>query len=493
MMTLVTCIKPEDLPTLEVEPSTPHLAFPLLKARLTTDDLVAEVKSNAAISVNEEGVFHVVFDADPVIRAKSDIFPKTTFGLPVPILDSVVRLPVPSIAEADIDSAVFKGDSLHFILNSFEEGDVTIDLVIPEIGRSGVPLSKQYVIPFSNSPPSTLITPKIALDGYELNLASGFLNLRYDARKEDGTRIILPLSFAQIDAFDFSYVQGQIGTTIFNTGLQNIPVDIQDTLIDGTYQFTNPRIHFDITNSFGVPIGIVAKEVVLVTSSGKIHDIKSTLFDDITIISHPGIDEVGGSRIDRITFDRDNSNIVDIAQNDIAEIDYDIDIIVNPLSLPDRDFFVTDSSAVRVEASVDLSFEATVQEINLEQGLRVMLEKLDSISSLRLKVVLRNGMPLEFAPQISLLNSLQADTIFLQPESTDLVSSAETDESGNVLTTTESVIYYSLAEDLLMQLKDYTEMVLTLTLQSPDAGRKPTIIRPEQMLEVLIGAEAQLR
>ncbi|NND06936.1 MAG: hypothetical protein HKN87_11200 [Saprospiraceae bacterium] len=493
MITLIGCVKPDDLPSLDLEPSTPHLAFPLLQAQLTTDDLVAEVEGKTAISINEEGVFHIVFDADPVIRSKADVFPKTAFGLPVPILDSVVQVPVPSIAEADIDSAVFKGDSLNFILNSFESGDVTVDLVIPEIGRGGMPLLLQYLIPFSGGGTNTLITPKIPLSGYELSLASGFLNLRYDARNADGNRIILPLSFAQIDAFDFSYLQGQIGTTVFNTGLQSIPVDVQDTLIDGTYQFTNPRIHFDISNSFGMPIGIAAKEVVLVTSSGEIHDITSTLFEDITIISHPGIDDVGGNRVDRITFDRDNSNIVDIAQNDIAEINYDIDIIVNPFSLPDRDFFVTDSSAVRVDAKVDLSFEATVQEISLKQGLQVMLEKLDSISSLRLKFVLRNGMPLLFDPEIFLLNDLQADTIVLTAESAGLILPASTDESGNVVDVQESVIYYNIPEDLLLRLRDQTEMVLALTMQSPESGQKPAIVKPDQVLEVFIGAEARLK
>ena len=231
----------------------------------------------------------------------------------------------------------------------------------------------------------------------------------------------------------------------------------------------------------------------MVTSSGEIHDITSTLFEDITVISHPGIDDVGGTRVDRITFDRDNSNIVDIAQNDIVEINYDIDIIVNPFSLPDRDFYVTDSSAVRVDATMDLSFEATVQEIDLNRGLQVMLEKLDSISSLRLKFVLRNGMPLQFDPEIFLLNDLQSDTISLTAESTDLIMAASTDESGNVVDVQESVIYYNIPQDLLLRLRDQTEMILALTMQSPESGQKPAIVKPDQILEVFIGAEARLK
>ena len=59
MITLIGCVKSDDLPSLKLEPSTPHLAFPLLHAQVTTDDLVAEVEGRTAISINEEGVFQI--------------------------------------------------------------------------------------------------------------------------------------------------------------------------------------------------------------------------------------------------------------------------------------------------------------------------------------------------------------------------------------------------------------------------------------------------
>ncbi len=490
---LGACLKSDNLPDLTLEASSPHLAFPLISATLTTQDLVAEIKGSSEITVNDDGIYHALFDAEPFIRSKPDIFPKITFGLPIPILDSAVTVPIPSIAEADPDSAVFKGDSIFFVLNSFEDSDVKLDLSIPELRLNGMPFQMHYVIPYAGSSPSTLVTPKIGLQGYEVALAAGFLSLRYEARNAEGTRLVLPLSFVQIDAFDFSYIQGKIGRSVFSTNVDTIRVDTQDTLFDGTYHFTNPKIHFDITNSFGVPIGILVKEASLINANGAVSKITSSLFNDIKVISYPSLDDVGKATFDRITLDRDNSNIDEIAQDDIAEIVYEAEVIVNPTSLPDNGFFVTDSSEIRLDAKFDLSFEARVEEIIIHQDLAVVLEKLDSITSLRLKVIVQNGIPLHFTPSLALTGSEQKDTIPLVAEAPALITPASTDGLGNVTESSQSTFFYSLDATLLTQLRDLTQMLIKLSLQSPAAGTKPAIIRPNQSIDLRIGAEAQIR
>ena len=107
----IGCIRPGDFDDLELEPSQPVFAFPLLDATLTATELAGQLSADAEVTVNEDGIMTAFFFADPVVRTKQALFPPTVIGLPLPILDTVVSLPVPVLEEGQIKRAVLKGDT----------------------------------------------------------------------------------------------------------------------------------------------------------------------------------------------------------------------------------------------------------------------------------------------------------------------------------------------------------------------------------------------
>src|SRR5690606_27698083 len=177
------------------------------------------------IRLNDDQVFAAFFRSDSFIQKKDDLFPKTTFGLPIPIVDSVVSLPVPGFSEITLHKGVLKGDQLTFVFNSAETTDIALRVSIPQLLRDENPFLVEYMIPYDGNVPSSVMTPALDLNGYTVDFSDNLLTLWYDARKPDGQRVVLPLSFARISAFDFSYLEGTIARTTLSAGLQRIDID----------------------------------------------------------------------------------------------------------------------------------------------------------------------------------------------------------------------------------------------------------------------------
>ena len=488
---LTSCLNRTDFGELEFQAVSPHLAVPLVHGFITTNQLIEELQKNAKVIVNSDGIYAVQFFAEPFTQTKEDVFPKVTLGLPIPILDSVVALPLASFQEVTLSRATLKGDNIFFILNSEHQEDIQVNIKIPNLHRDGEVFSYDYVIPFGGGSLSNLTTPLIDLAGYQLEALDGLVTLIYDARKSDGTRVLLAPSFASVNAFDFSYIEGQIGLTTVPTELQSIPIKIEDTLVDGTYRFEDPKIHFDVTNSFGVPIGAQVKELFLVNDEGDSKPIVSPLFDEIIVLSFPSLDQVGESVVDRITFDKTNSNILDLIQGDINEIKYNFDIITNPKE-DQSEFFLTDSSAAIIDATVDLSFEATVEMVSAQHNALVELQDIDTLSSARIKVFVDNAIPLSFFPELTFFTKGGIE-LPLESEEPASIESAATDLLGNVVGNVQSSVFYALDLNQVTSLAIMDSVRAKLTIQSPEDGADPSIIRPGQILEFGVGIEARLK
>jgi len=476
-----------------LENTSPYIAFPIAHLALSSNELIAELEDDVQIGINDGDIYTAYFESDSFTQRKEDLFPKTSFGLPIPIFDSIVTIPVPDVAGLSLSKGILKGDQLIFTFNSTEIEDVSLDIMIPQLSKDGLPFRQNYTIPFDGSAPSTLVTPSIDLAGYAVDFSARSLTFTYDARRTNGDRIVLPLSFAQITAFDFSYLEGSIANTTIPTGLQRIEIDIQDSLVQGSYQFQDPKIHFDVSNSFGIPIAIRVKDVYILLGNDMIpRALESELFDQIIELQYPAFEEQGKVVSERLSFDKLNSNILDLAHNDIVAIDYDLDIIINPKETIDERFFVLDTSRAIITAEVELSFDATVDAVSISKSVPVDLSRLDLLDFLRLKVVVDNGLPLSFEPILVLEDTLVNDEIELVEEIGVRIENALTDNLGEVTGAMSSILHYTLTDDQLGQARLMNRMTATFILKSPNQGILPARIKPGQQLTMRIGAEAKL-
>lgn len=489
---VVACVKPSDFSEIELEDSAPTLAFPLVEATITSDELVEAIDTSITVVLNDDGLFAMQFSAEPYVENAEVLFPKLTIDLPIPILDSMVSLPVPSFDGFQISTGVLKGDQMSFILNSTELSKVDVSIQIPQLSKGNDPFLGQYTVPAATFLPGSLTTDPINLNGYEVDFSSGNLSLRYQAINDMGDKIILPLSFVIVNAFDFSYLEGKLSQTRLNTGLQEIDIDIRDTTLDGDIQFQDPKIHFDISNSFGVPVGLQVNRVYLVNHSDESAEITSALFDDLVLIESPDFDEIGSTVTQRITLDRTNSNVLEVASTDIKDLFYDIDIVLNP-DTEDEVFFVTDSSKAQIDALVDLSFDATVQDLRVERVLDVSLDGLDTLDFLRLKMYVENEVPLAVSPELQFGSSSSSDIWVLEADDQKTIEAATLDANGSLVVSQVSELYFTLTAEELVQLENFNILTAILYFDSPGDGTDATMLRPNQRVFIGVGAEAGLK
>ncbi len=218
----------------------------------------------------------------------------------------------------------------------------------------------------------------------------------------------------------------------------------------------------------------------------------SALFNETIDLQFPGFDQMGQVITDRISFDKTNSNIDELAQDNIVSIDYNLDIIINPENQEESQFFVLDTSKAVITAEVELSFDARISKIQIEKTVAIDLETLDSLTYLRLKLVAENGIPLSFSPTLVLQDSLTQSAISLSETNGVIIESALVDALGNLISPSENVLFYTVREEQIKEAAAMNQLKLILTIQSPLEGEVPAKIKSGQGIEVRIGAEVIL-
>ena len=146
-----------------------------------------------------------------------------------------------------------------------------------------------------------------------------------------------------------------------------------------------------------------------------------------------------------------------------------------------------------MSALFELSFDAKVEDVRVKRSIGVDLQTLDSLSYLRLKMVVDNGIPLSFSPVFTLRDTVTNDSLLLQSDPRAEILTAVTDEFGDVLTVSTSTLYYELPENQLLDILKMNQLEADITLQSPTDGNSATRMRPGQTLDIRIGAEAKIR
>ena len=104
-----------------------------------------------------------------------------------------------------------------------------------------------------------------------------------------------------------------------------------------------------------------------------------------------------------------------------------------------------------------------------------------------------NGIPLSFATDLLLQDTLSGTEIILVCTPSGKINSANTTATGLVESPGESTIYYEMDAMQLVDAVRSNKLSVVAQMQSPSQGIIPTIIRPGQEMIIRIGAEAKFK
>ncbi len=287
----------------------------------------------------------------------------------------------------------------------------------------------------------------------------------------------------QLDNLEFQSIQGNFGerSVTIDEGSFNMDTEFFDK-IEGDFRLADPTLNLILTNSIGIP-AVVDAHFTAQNNLGTTATIDTTdlVINSRASISSPAIQQT-------ITFDKDNSNIVDfIALPPSGDINYGGNIRFNPdgdISQTDANFFNLDDS-LRIDVGLDLPFELQLENLALQDTAEIDGDDFDMIESAELIINAINQIPLDINIQLFFVDTISGQHFGSPIESGLLVSgsSAEPSTSKNTIT---------LKQEDVNNLQKSNAIVFKGIVSSPQNGTRTAVIYSESRLNINVAIRSKI-
>jgi hypothetical protein len=267
--------------------------------------------------------------------------------------------------------------------------------------------------------PNQPATGSISFQGAQLFLGSNpthpynELPIRYAATL-NSTGQLVTLDSASGVAMNFSFANVEFGHALGFFGQQNvnIPADTLSLDLDfvnrlgGSVVFAEPKVQLAVTNSLGLPITLDLN-VASTDAQGGSHP----LGIPPTLLPYPQTATQFGQTVqDTLTFDKNNTNIVDFLTLPKQQFTYGGQVRVNADTLATgTENFVTGTSAISADVLMELPFYFSAQGLGLTDSvdLGTSLNALDTaVQNVALRLETTTTLPLNATLALTLFDDL---------------------------------------------------------------------------------------
>ena len=208
-------------------------------------------------------------------------------------------------------------------------------------------------------------------------------------------------------------VQGYFDQYEFDLPSNSILINLFETAVAGSLHIEDPKINLKITNSFGVPIEMVAENLTAETMSEGPMAVYTDLDNGIAF-NYPTVMEVGQSRVTNVGVNKDNSNLSEIISSSPTQLNYELAAISNPASDPNIKGFVLDTSRFDVDVEMELPVYLSASDFAVEEVSEFDASFFEDIERAEFKLITENGLPIEAGVQVYFLdeNNFILDSLF---------------------------------------------------------------------------------
>jgi hypothetical protein len=484
-----SCSDFSDLNSAEKAEEEIEIAVPLINTAFNISDFTGENgPKNVSIKVDEDDRVTLVYNGDVVRQGVSAVFPPVPF-FEVPLFDTSFTVPVPFASDQRVDKAIFGETNLIVSFVSEFEEDVAVTLTIPQLSKDGLIFKKNMIVPYTGSIPIDYISDLYSLKGWTLESIDNVITITYEARLSDGTRHHFSEAKIAFDVIVFDYVEGYFGSEIFDINGDFIAIGVLDNWISGGLSFADPKVRVFVENAFGFPVRSIFNTMQVVTTTGEVLDMESDIIDNNIDFAYPGLNEQGVIKLTEFSFDKDNSNIVDLFKEKVRKVTYDIDAGANPDMDESITGFVNSESYFLVSVDVELPLEGTVNNLVLQDTVDLDLSELDDVTSAEFKVVIANDFPADISVQSYFYddNNVLIDSLF---DERLLLPAAEVDQStGKTIYGQEEVTFIDFEVDRFEQLKNGKKLLMNVKINTEQASSGPLWIYNDYGIRFKLGAK----
>jgi hypothetical protein len=419
----------------------PGLAVPIAYSNLRMEKYLRDASVNNELRISQDGFLSLYYSKNVISGTMGDLlsFPQISMsktlsnqtGFPINLLtegtslDLVDSIMVPislSQATARIDRIQILGGSLSMNLTA-PNLTGTVSFQFPALKLNGVPLvhTGYFPSPGFNIPLAgyTLIPDHDAGHNNILKCRMSIHLQNPSGPVNDGD----PLFNIQTDlgALRYESIFGNFSPfSISIPPIQYTP-EVFSQIVEGHFEFTDPKIKLFFSNSIGIPGGFSFSELGAIDRYNNQHSLSGDSIptpDNPKIISYPSINQVGETVKDSLIIDRTDSNLPEILASNPKSINISASAIINPHADTGTSFVRYDSK-YDVTAAFELPLWGKAEFI-------VMLDTLDfdylstslpvpeELDSLIVRINITNSFPVTLIPQVYLLdeNRVLLDSLF---------------------------------------------------------------------------------
>jgi hypothetical protein len=446
----------------------PNIAVPLVKATFDVYDVLARTDSSDLVVIDpatgfialvyKGGIFSL--DANEIVEMPNQNF-NSTYGMTgQQIVDYNLGSPVTFSQNGNytfssnfgvkLTEVKFEMGSLTFDLSSSFPANSSLRIRIPSLTLNGVAFDETIQFNYSGNVPITRTLTK-DLSNYILDLSASTpgnfndLQVNYTVTVSSSSNVLNGTENIQIStnltSLAYEYARGDFGQQLVGADDDSIMVKIFNQVIDGYFEFTNPKARLSIINTFGFPIRINLSNIASTnTQTNVITPILLNNFQNPFTINHPST--MGASAVTNVQIDKTNSNITDLITPAPKILSYNLQGTSNPAgAVTNFDNFITKNSRFVVESELELPMEGFAYGFYILDTLDINLsDDIQEIESVMFRLNFTNGFPVDLEAQVWFVDSnfVVLDTLLTSADKR-LVPSGIKNSQGRVVTPTNKI------------------------------------------------------
>lgn len=465
--TLQSCLKDNfDFDKLTGTEWNPNIAVPLVYASMGVYDILAHTDSSDIFVIDPTTGFIALvyegeifsFDASQIVQMPDQSAPTQSISLTAGEITTLATGSVTTTSSStytytstsgvEIDSVQLKAGILKVDLTSDFPHSGSLTVTLPSFKKSGLVFVGTIPINYNGSFVSA--SQSFDLTGYTADMTTtGTPNqfpIQYTLTLNNSgnttttaNKISITPSF---NSFKFSKVFGDFGQQSVAVEKDSILIRIFNNAIDGTFQLVDPKIRFNISNSFGFPVILeipTRKTINLNTGVEKQLTFNSSMIYPFKI-NGPTLSQLGQTVTTNLTIDKSNSNITELITPTPKYFVYEANAKIDPV-LPSGRHFLTDSSLMKVYTEIELPLEGYAYGFTIADTLNFEFgENVQEVESVLLRINIKNGFPVNVKMQLVFLdeNYNPLDSLFAKGFE-EIMLPGQVDATGKVIAPTSKI------------------------------------------------------
>lgn len=374
--------------------------------------------------------------------------------------------------------------------------DIEIEFSLPYATKDGVAFSETITIDSDNQTDSEA-QDDFDLSGYEIDLTANGAGTNILAAnivaRIVSSGVAVPFSLSDGVSFELSfgdisidYLQGNIGTQVFDLPEDTLALGMDTLLPDVNVYVADPRIHLELVNSFGIPMGLDFSEITALNNGSQL---ALTGLSDPFIIGAPTVD--GDSVTTEISITNDNTNISDIISFKPGQLIFGLSGSTNPNGPTTN--FLSAESGVSIGLAVDVPLHLGVSGFEYRDTLDFPSDVFENVVEASMKSIITNELPVDINVQMYFLDENYELIDSLYDNYTAIVQSSEVSSTGELVSATSATTDSDLSEEKVEVIKPAKYLVTSTRFNTANNGATTAKFYSSFKVGIQLGVIAKVR